>query len=110
MFSNNRNYAAIYDAISKRKRISAMYEGHQREMCPHVIGLNKQGHEQVLSYQFGGTSSKGPITTDSPHNWRCMRIDGLSDIRVYDGPWRTYDRHTRPQTCVHQIDLEVSAL
>lgn len=65
-------YDIVRNAIATKQIIVATYQGHMREMCPHVIG-RKNGREQALFYQFGGTSSSGPIVADSPKNWRCRR-------------------------------------
>jgi hypothetical protein len=28
------------------------YEGRYRELCPHILGINKRGEEVVLAWQF----------------------------------------------------------
>ena len=53
-------YDLIRQAIIEKKQVVAIYNGHQREMCPHVIGT-KNGRQKALFYQFGGTSSSRPI-------------------------------------------------
>jgi len=59
----------------------------------------------VLSFQFAGESSKGL----SPEGqWKCMDVDGLSQVSLRDGPWHTGTRKTNePQRCVDQIEAEV---
>ncbi|TWH64751.1 hypothetical protein LX59_02098 [Azomonas agilis] len=99
-------YEIVRNAIANKEIIIATYQNHVREMCPHVIG-RKNGREQALFYQFGGTSSSGPIVPDSPGNWRCIPIQGLSDVSSRAGTWHTGTNHSRPQTCVDEIDLEV---
>ena len=85
----------------------ATYNGHRREMCPHVIGT-KNGRRQALFYQFGGTSSSGGrIKPGSTQNWRCIPVDGLTNVEVREGEWHTASNHSVPQTCVDIIDLEV---
>jgi hypothetical protein len=77
-------------------------------MCPHVLGLNKQGIQQALCYQFAGESKSRPIMPDgSPDNWRCIEIAKFLDVEIFDGPWHTAPNHSRPQTCVFRIDVEV---
>lgn len=100
-------YEVIKEAIQNKKQIIAQYRGHAREMCPHVIGV-KSGRQQALFYQFGGTSSSGQITPNSPNNWRCIPIQGLSNVRSQDGEWHTGTNHSRPQTCVDDIDVVVA--
>ena len=101
-------YNLIRRAIEKRQQVTAMYRGYYREMCPHSVGVNKRGEQQALFYQFGGQSGRGLGPPSSPDNWRCLRIDELTDVSVRDGDWHTAPAHTQPQTCVYQrLDLEV---
>jgi hypothetical protein len=101
-------YAIVRDAITNRESIAAEYDGHHREMSPHVIGT-KRGRAQALCYQYGGTSSSGPLgPVGSPDNWRCVVIDKLVNARPIKGVWHTAPNHTRPQTCVGEIDVEVT--
>jgi len=100
------NYELIARAIKEKLQITAMYQGFYREMCPHTLG-SKNGRQQALFYQFGGDSSKGPVTPGSTYNWRCIQIDGLTDVTLRSGEWYTADNHSQNQTCVSQIDIEV---
>ena len=102
----NDNYALIREAIISKKIVTGTYHGHDREMCPHVIGL-KNGRRQALFYQFGGSSSSDLGPDGSPGNWRCIVVAELLDITVRDGEWHTVPNHSRPQTCVDEIDVEV---
>ena len=34
----NDNYEKIKSAIKTKKQVHAVYGGHVREMCPHVLG------------------------------------------------------------------------
>lgn len=100
------NYDLIAEAIKGKHQITAIYQGHYREMCPHALGT-KKGKYQALFYQFGGSSSKGAVTADSPFNWRCIPIEGLTDIKLHVGEWHTAQNHSQAQTCIDQIDIEV---
>lgn len=95
-------YETVRQAILNKQQVIATYDGHRREMCPHVIGT-KDGVERTLVYQFGGTSSSGNIP-----QWRCMDIDRLSNVSVRSGQWHTSGGHSKPQTCVDVVDVEVS--
>ncbi|MFW2078843.1 hypothetical protein ACG94X_14200 [Acinetobacter sp. ULE_I010] len=99
-------YELVKKAILEKKQIFAIYQGYEREMCPHVIG-RKNRKEQALFYQFGGESSTGTIVKGSTSNWRCIRVNELDNVRIVDGPWHTADNHSRKQTCVDVIDAEV---
>ncbi len=99
------NYELIKYAIQNKKQVTAMYGGHFREMCPHALG-KKTGRYQAMFYQFGGESSKGTVTLTNAE-WRCMQLDKLTNVQVRDGDWISGDNHSRPQTCVDQIEYEV---
>jgi hypothetical protein len=101
-------YDVVKQAIINKQQVIATFDFHVREMCPHVIG-KKKGRELALFYQFGGTSSSGVIQPDgSPANWRCITISGLSNVSVRDGEWHTASNHSKQQTCVDEIDVEVA--
>jgi hypothetical protein len=97
----------IRDAIRNKQQVLATYDGHQREMCPHVLG-SKNGRQQALFYQFGGSSRSGLGAPGSSANWRCIPITGLRDVSVRTGAWHSAPNHSRPQTCVDVVDVEVS--
>lgn len=96
-------YALLRQAIIERKHVVCLYQEHVREVCPHCIGM-KGGREKVLSFQFAGGSSSG---LPPGGQWRCMFIDEISNASARDGDWHTSTGHSRPQTCVDQVDVEV---
>lgn len=101
-------YSLIRQAIEQRLQILATYQGLYREMCPHAIGVNKRGEPQALFYQFGGESHEPLGPPGSSKNWRCLRIDALSNVSIRAGEWQTAPHHTRPNTCVfHRLDLGI---
>lgn len=97
-------YALFRQAIVERKQVTLMYQGRPREVCPHCIG-HKDGQEKVLTYQFGGASSKG---LPPGGEWRCLFIDQAQDVTLKEGAWHTGPGHTRPQTCVDNVDVETA--
>lgn len=97
-------YSAVRQAIENKQQIVADYHGHTREMCPHVLGT-KNGKVQALFFQFGGGSNSG---LPAGGEWRCIEIQQLSNVQVRVGDWHTGMGHTRPQTCVDRIDVEVA--
>ena len=109
-------YEMIRQAILNREQVVATYHGYRREMCPHVIGRkwkkDRKGNftmqeEHALFYQFGGQSSSGLKPDGSPDNWRCIQLDDLENVTTRPGAWHTAPNHSRPQTCVDDIDVEV---
>ena len=97
-------YGLIKQAIQTKQQVVAMYLGDWQEMCPHVLGL-KDGEENCWFYLFGGTSSSAGRNL---MGWRCMKVGELSNVSIRPGPWHTDPRHSRPQTCVDEIDVEVT--
>ena len=98
------DYAAIRQAIIDRHQIVCIYKDHTRECCPHAIG-HTNGIERVLVYQFGGTSSRG---LPPGGEWRCMDIPDMLQVQIRPGPWFTGTGHSRPQTCVKQVDIDIT--
>ena len=99
-------YEAVKFAIGNKRIIRATYHGRERVMCPHVVGT-KNGRSQALFYQFEGESTSGLDPDGSRGNWRCMLLDDLSDVSVEEGDWHTAPNHSREQTCVDEIDVEI---
>lgn len=100
-------YVLVRDAVVNKKIIKGLYEGHYREMCPHVIGFGPDRQEQALCYQFGGSSKSGLAPPGSRSNWRCVRLAKLTNISSEPGDWHTATNHGKPQTCVADVDVEV---
>ncbi len=100
-------YAIVRDAVVHKKIVKATYEGYYREMCPHAIGRGPDGNEQALFYQFAGSSKSGLAQAGSRNNWRCIDLAKLSNVSSEDGAWRTANNHSRSQTCVRDVDVEV---
>jgi hypothetical protein len=95
-------YALVRRAIEERRQIHASYGGHQRRMCPHVLGT-KDGQPRALFFQFAGGSGRG---LPSEGDWRCLPLNGLTEVSVHDGQWHTR-AHSELQHCVEEVDLEV---
>lgn len=96
-------YRQLRDAIENKQAVRVRFKGAERDVCPHVIGF-KNGSEKVLTYQFAGYSSSG---LPPGGEWRCMFIADIASVTVIDKAWHTGARHSRPQTCVDEVDLEV---
>jgi hypothetical protein len=91
-------------AIAGKLQITAYYDGHYREFCPHMIGW-KKGVYHLLTYQFAGSSSRG---LPPGGEWRCFNVSELSNVQARHGQWHTGSNHTKPQTCIDEIEAEVS--
>ena len=104
-------YALIRQAIIDKNIVIANYQGHVREMCPHVIG-KKKDREHAFLYQFAGGSSGGLKPDGSPSNWRCLRVDELSHVTIKksEGEWHTASNYSEVQSCVDEIDVKVNLM
>lgn len=101
-------YHLIATAIREKKAISATYNGLYREMCPHTLGY-KKGEERALCYQFGGDSKSGLKPDGSGENWRCVAVAQLQNVQIMEGAqWHTAPNHSRPQSCVDDVRVEVA--
>jgi hypothetical protein len=98
----SRVYILFREAILAERQVVCTYDGRYRELCPHIIGTNKDGEEAVLAWQFGGQSS-GKLP-----QWRCLRLGNVRNARVRPGSWHEGSSHRTSQTCVSDIDLDVN--
>lgn len=97
------NYELIRGAITAKHQVVGIYKGLRREMIPHALG-HTDGHERALVLQVGGESSKGLPDGGA---WRCMDVSLLQELEVVAADWFSRDGHSRPQTCVQFVDVEV---
>lgn len=95
-------YALFRNAILSEQQVVCSYEGRHRELCPHIIGTNKDDEEVVLAWQFAGESS-GKLP-----QWRCLKLANVRDARARAGRWHTGGSHKTTQKCVAEIDLDIN--
>ncbi len=101
-------YSLIRQAILSKDILAVNYRGSVREMCPHVLGKTK-GSPYALMYQFAGETKAGLKQDGSPDNWRCLRLDEISQVAVREskGEWHTAPNYSAMQNCVSEIDVRV---
>ena len=92
--------------MTGRKAVSALYDGLPRLLCPHRLGRNSAGDLRVLCYQYGGESSSQLEPSGSPANWRCMNLEKFSRVELGEDIWHTAPNHSRPQTCITDVDVD----
>jgi hypothetical protein len=100
-------HACIRAGIIHRRPIAALYRERRRLLCPHLLGWNRYRRLRVLCYQFGGDSESGLEPTGAPDNWRCLAVEHLDHVELLDGPWQTAENHSRHQTCIEEVELDV---
>ena len=99
-------YALLRTAGARKQPVAAMYEGHPRLFCPHLLGRSKQGRRNAFCYQFGGASVSGLKTVSAGvGGWRCIVVDKLSQVELQSGGWHTEPRSSR-QTCIEEIEFD----
>ena len=101
-------YELLRRAIVERRQVVAVYDGLRRELCPHRLGT-KNGRLQCLFYQIGGESKSGAIVDGDEGNWRCLPLDGLSDVQIRNGDWHSAANYVKPGSCLDTVDVEVAA-
>ena len=83
-------YALLRTAGARKQPVAAMYEGHPRLFCPHLLGRSKQGRRNAFCYQFGGAGVSGLRTVSAGvGGWRCIVVDKLSQVELQSGGWHT---------------------
>ena len=100
------SYDLLREAVLQRKAVACTYKGLVRHLCPHVIGKGKDGAAKALSLQFAGETSSGSLPEGG--EWRCMAVDEMLNVEVIADDWHTLANHSRPQSCVKQVDVEVN--
>lgn len=81
-------WEVLAQALSERRPVRARYHGHERVVCPHVLGW-AGGRAKVLAYQAAGTTSAGVLPLDASRRWRTMFVDELVGPVVVEGPWQS---------------------
>jgi len=99
------SYRLLAWAIENRVPLICLYGRHPRLLCPIILGLDVEGVEKVLGYQFGGETSKGSLGRPA---WKCFRVAGLSQIEAVEAEWQAGAGHSQRQTCVADVDYDVN--
>jgi hypothetical protein len=98
------SYAIIRQAILDRCSLTATYDNFVRHFSPQAIGKDNDGDTNVMAFQYGGGSTKG---LPAGGQWRCFRVSGLIVVTRNADPWVPGTGHSKPNTCVTQIDVSV---
>ncbi len=93
-----------------KKPFAAVYNSHQRSLCPYVLGRNKAGDLHALCYQISGGSASGLKRRGSPDNWRCIAVPRLRTVVMLNEKWQTPENHQRPQTCIDKVLFDTEHL
>jgi hypothetical protein len=97
-------FLLFHEAILNRRQIVCLYQGEQREICPHILG-HKNGEEIALVYQFGGKSTRGIAVKGE---WRCLYLAKVGEAKAREGRWHSGERHQSRQRCVDAVYVDVN--
>jgi hypothetical protein len=77
-------------AVQEHRVVELTYQGHQRTVEPHIVGLHEAGEPVLYGYQIGGTSRSGSIP-----GWRTLIVTEIEDLELTDqrfpGPRGDFD-------------------
>ena len=82
-------YRAVRQAILAERQITCTYNGHYRELCPHILG-HTDSEEKLLAFQFGGesaghcraTASGGVSWSPTCATSKSVRAPGMRAARI----------------------------
>lgn len=96
-------YEVLHHAVLDKRAVRLRYHGHQRIVCPHVIGW-KNGQLVILVYQCAGTTSGGELPPDPHHRWRSLRLDDIAEVEpAPETPWQTANNYTTKSILMDSI-------
>ena len=99
-------YRLVWAAVANKQPIEAMYQERLRLFCPHRLGRNRQGGtpRTLLSVRRG--KPEWTPTGRLASNWRCIAVEKLSRVKLLEDAWRTAPNHSRPASCVAEVDID----
>jgi hypothetical protein len=104
-------WAALHNALGKRRPVHITYHGQQRLICPHALGW-KNGRPMLLGYQTGGHTTTGTLPADPRKGWRCLYIDEIDHLDDADpaSRWGTADNYnpTHPFPAIDHLTIAVT--
>jgi hypothetical protein len=101
----NAVHALLLKAMREERPVACTYQGHAREICPVMLGRTGL-EEKALVFQFGGSTSKGPIP--APGEWKCFKLDEIRDAVLIDGHWHAGTSHTTASSCMKMVEYDIN--
>jgi hypothetical protein len=90
--------AVIRDALTRRRPITARYDGKHRELSPIALGT-KDGELNLWAYQFGG---------ESTHKCKCFSVAKFESVDPMLGNWQAAGIDAGPGACIDALDQYVN--
>ena len=110
--SSTQELAAIQADIasSRATAVRASAEAQQAiaksVVLPAQIGPESARATSRAVHQYAGQSGSGLQAVGSPANWRCIAVEKLSRVELLEDAWHSAPSHSRPQTCVSEVDVD----
>jgi hypothetical protein len=88
VFDRPPAWEALARALIERRPVWARYHGHERLLCPHVLG-SKGLRAKLLAYQAAGTTSSGQVPSATGQAWRSMFVDEIDHVVLSGRGWQS---------------------
>jgi hypothetical protein len=97
-------------ALVERRPVRARYHGHDRVLCPHLLGW-KNGRAKLLAYQSAGATSTGALPVKPEQRWRSLFLDEIKDaVITADLSWESCENYSPVATnCVDRVAFVLPA-
>jgi hypothetical protein len=66
-------------AMLDHRLVRFRYQGHERVVEPHLLGLHEAGEPMLVAYQTGGGSQSGQVP-----GWRTFITTSIEDVVIDD--------------------------
>jgi hypothetical protein len=97
-------HALLLKAMREQRPVARTYQGHRREICPVMLGRDGLT-EKALVYQFGGATSRGPVTKP---DWKCFKLNEVEDGHLIDRRWHSGSQHSEAQHCMKMVEYDIN--
>lgn len=91
----------IINAISNKKVIEFIYDGHSRTVEPHCHGVTTAGNEGLRAYQVRGYSSSGKM------GWKMYDLSKAKNIQVLNESYEIRKDYKRGDKGMNRIYCEL---
>lgn len=100
----SRIYRILAHALENRIPLACSYGGHERVICPILLGHGGE-EEMALVFQIAGSTSRGRLREPQ---WKCLRLARLTDLAPAVAAWRSGRAHRHEQRCVTCVDYDIN--
>jgi len=103
--SSAPTWAVLEEALVAKRRVRLRYAGHERTICPHVLGW-KNDRAKVLAYQVEGTTSQGRLAQDPTQRWRSMFVSDIDQAMIVEGSWQSSPNYGPTHNGIDEVALQ----